>query len=84
ARRLTIRGPFNVQFLVRDGQYQIIEVNLRASRSLPFLTKATQVPLLREAARAMLGRPLTREGLARLPPDAGESRSRSSPSSSSP
>ncbi len=68
ARRLKIRGPFNVQFLVRDGQYQIIEVNLRASRSLPFLTKATQVPLLREAARAMLGRPITRDGLAPLPP----------------
>ncbi len=68
ARALTIRGPFNVQFLVKDGGYQIIELNLRASRSLPFLTKATGVPLLREAARAMLGRPLTREGLLPLPP----------------
>ena len=68
ARALTIRGPFNVQFLVKDGAYHIIELNLRASRSLPFLTKATGVPLLREAARAMLGRPLTREGLAPLPP----------------
>ena len=68
ARELAIRGPFNVQFLVKDGAYHIIELNLRASRSLPFLTKATGVPLLREAARAMLGRPLTREGLAPLPP----------------
>jgi carbamoyl-phosphate synthase large subunit len=69
ARALEIRGPFNLQFLVKDGRYQIIELNLRASRSLPFLTKATGVPLLREAARAMLGRPLTRTGLAPLPPD---------------
>ncbi|MCI4368441.1 MAG: carbamoyl-phosphate synthase (glutamine-hydrolyzing) large subunit [Thermoplasmata archaeon] len=67
-RALDIRGPFNLQFLVKDGAYQIIELNLRASRSLPFLAKATGVPLLREAARAMLGRPLTREGIAALPP----------------
>ena len=46
----------------------MIELNLRASRSLPFLAKATGVPLLREAARAMLGSPLSREGLAPLPP----------------
>jgi len=68
ARALDIKGPFNVQFLVKDRAYQIIELNLRASRSLPFLTKATGVPLLREAARAMLGRPLTQTGVAALPP----------------
>ncbi len=68
ARELAIRGPFNVQFLVKDEAYQIIELNLRASRSLPFLTKATGVPLLREAARAMLGRPISRDGVAPLPP----------------
>jgi carbamoyl-phosphate synthase large subunit len=69
ARTLEIRGPFNVQFLVKDQAYQIIELNLRASRSLPFLAKATGVPLLREAARAMLGRAISREGVAPLPPD---------------
>jgi carbamoyl-phosphate synthase large subunit len=68
ARNLEIRGPFNVQFLVKDEAYQIIELNLRASRSLPFLAKATGVPLLREAARAMLGRSISREGVAPLPP----------------
>jgi len=68
ARTLAIRGPFNVQFLVKDREFQIIELNLRASRSLPFLTKATGVPLLREAARAMLGRPISRDGVAPLPP----------------
>ncbi len=67
ASTLRIRGPFNVQFLVKDRAYAIIELNLRASRSLPFLAKATGVPLLREAARALLGRPLTREGVAALP-----------------
>jgi carbamoyl-phosphate synthase large subunit len=67
ARTLRIRGPFNVQFLVKDRAYRIIELNLRASRSLPFLAKATGVPLLREAARALLGRPLSRDGVAPLP-----------------
>ena len=67
AHTLAIRGPFNVQFLVKDRGYQIIELNLRASRSLPFLAKATGVPLLREAARALLGRPLSRDGVAPLP-----------------
>jgi carbamoyl-phosphate synthase large subunit len=69
ARNLRIRGPFNIQFLVKDHGYQVIELNLRASRSLPFLTKATGMPLLREAARAMLGKPLSKEGVAPLPPN---------------
>ncbi|HTW40087.1 MAG TPA: ATP-grasp domain-containing protein, partial [Thermoplasmata archaeon] len=68
AQTLSIRGPFNVQFLVKDRAFQIIELNLRASRSLPFLSKATGWPLLREAARAMLGRPISRDGVAPLPP----------------
>jgi carbamoyl-phosphate synthase large subunit len=68
AQTLAIRGPFNVQFLVKDRSYQIIELNLRASRSLPFLAKATGAPLLREAARAMRGRPLSRDGRVPLPP----------------
>ncbi len=68
ARTLHILGPFNVQFLVQGAAFQVIELNLRASRSLPFLTKAAGVPFLREAARAMLGRPLRREGVAELPP----------------
>jgi len=71
ARTLAIRGPFNVQFLVKDRAFQIIELNLRASRSLPFLAKATGVPLLREAARALLGRPLSGLG---APASAGRER----------
>ncbi|HEV2317983.1 MAG TPA: carbamoyl-phosphate synthase (glutamine-hydrolyzing) large subunit [Thermoplasmata archaeon] len=69
ARALAIRGPFNLQFLVKDGRFQIIELNLRASRSLPFLAKATRVDLLREAARALLDRPLHQTGQAPLPPN---------------
>jgi carbamoyl-phosphate synthase large subunit len=68
ARALAIQGPFNVQFLVKGSDYQIIELNLRASRSLPFLTKATGCPLLREAARAMLGKGLSQSGVVPLPP----------------
>jgi carbamoyl-phosphate synthase large subunit len=68
ARTLAIKGPFNVQFLVKDRSYQIIELNLRASRSLPFLAKATGAPLMREAARAMRGRPLSGDGRVPLPP----------------
>jgi carbamoyl-phosphate synthase large subunit len=68
ARTLRILGPFNVQFLVQGAAYQVIELNLRASRSLPFLTKAAGVPFLREAARAMLGRALRHSGVAELPP----------------
>ncbi|MGI0054862.1 MAG: carbamoyl-phosphate synthase (glutamine-hydrolyzing) large subunit [Thermoplasmata archaeon] len=68
AKELSIRGPFNIQFLVKDGAYQIIELNLRASRSLPFLAKATGVPLMVDAARALLGRPISRDGVAPLPP----------------
>ena len=72
ARTLAIRGPFNIQFLVKDRAFQIIELNLRASRSLPFLAKATGAPLLREAARAMLGRPLSGAGVpARAGAEAG-------------
>jgi carbamoyl-phosphate synthase large subunit len=69
ARELAIRGPFNIQFLVKDGVPRVIEVNLRASRSLPFLAKATGAPLLREAARALLGRALVGAGEDRLPPE---------------
>ncbi|MCI4348134.1 MAG: carbamoyl-phosphate synthase (glutamine-hydrolyzing) large subunit, partial [Thermoplasmata archaeon] len=62
ARSLKIRGPFNIQYLVKDGQFQIIELNLRASRSLPFLSKFTGLPLIAEAARALLGGRLQQTG----------------------
>ncbi len=67
ARALRIRGPFNVQFLAVNDEVYVIELNLRASRSLPFVAKATGVPVLREAARAMLGKGLSGQGLAPVP-----------------
>jgi carbamoyl-phosphate synthase large subunit len=55
ARALGINGPFNVQFLARQNQLWVIECNLRASRSFPFVSKATGYNFIEFAARAMLG-----------------------------
>lgn len=55
ARALRISGPFNVQFLAKHGSVRIIECNLRASRSLPFVSKATGNNFVKEAMRRMLG-----------------------------
>ncbi|NKC12966.1 MAG: carbamoyl-phosphate synthase (glutamine-hydrolyzing) large subunit [Gammaproteobacteria bacterium] len=55
ARALNITGPFNAQFLARQGEVKVIECNLRASRSFPFVSKVTGVNYAQEAARRMLG-----------------------------
>ena len=55
-----IRGPFNLQFLVNDGQVYVIELNIRASRSMPFVSKFVRTNLISLAARAILGKPLLR------------------------
>jgi carbamoyl-phosphate synthase large subunit len=55
ARALGINGPFNVQFLARQNEISVIECNLRASRSFPFVSKATGYDFIEIAARAMLG-----------------------------
>lgn len=57
ARALEVTGPFNVQLLARDNEVSVIELNLRASRSLPFVSKVLGVDFAREATRAMLGLP---------------------------
>ena len=67
ARALRIHGPFNVQFLAVGDEVYVIELNLRASRSLPFVAKGAGVPVLREAARAILGKGLSRSGVAPVP-----------------
>ena len=54
-RALHINGPFNVQFLARNNEVSVIECNLRASRSFPFVSKATGYNFIEIAARAMLG-----------------------------
>ncbi len=55
AEALAITGPFNVQFLARDNQVKVIECNLRASRSFPFVSKVVGFNLAEEAASRMLG-----------------------------
>ncbi len=55
ARALAIKGPFNIQFLVKNGDVQVIECNLRASRSMPFVSKMTGTNLMDIAAKAIMG-----------------------------
>ncbi len=55
ARRLKVRGPFNVQFLCKNGEVYVIECNLRSSRSMPFVSKSVGVNLMDLAAGVFLG-----------------------------
>ncbi|MFN4283859.1 MAG: carbamoyl-phosphate synthase large subunit [Alphaproteobacteria bacterium] len=58
AKALKVKGLMNVQFAVKDGEVYILEVNPRASRTVPFVAKATGVPVAKIAARVMAGEPL--------------------------
>ena len=55
ARALNISGPFNMQFLARDNDIKVIECNLRASRSFPFVSKVLKINLIELATKIMLG-----------------------------
>jgi carbamoyl-phosphate synthase large subunit len=55
AERLAVRGLMNIQFAVKDGSVYLIEVNPRASRTVPFVSKATGVPWAKLAAKVMAG-----------------------------
>ena len=55
ARELNISGPFNIQFLARDNEIKVIECNLRASRSFPFVSKVLKINLIDIATRIILG-----------------------------
>ncbi|MFA5815557.1 MAG: carbamoyl-phosphate synthase (glutamine-hydrolyzing) large subunit, partial [Bacteroidales bacterium] len=57
AKELNITGPFNIQFLAKDNDIKVIECNLRASRSLPFVSKVLKTNLIELATRVMLGKP---------------------------
>ncbi len=59
AKALKVKGLMNVQFAVRDGEIFIIEVNPRASRTVPFVAKATGIPVAKIAARIMAGEKLS-------------------------
>ena len=56
ARELNISGPFNIQFLAKDNHVKVIECNLRASRSFPFVSKIMKFNFITMATRVMLGR----------------------------
>ena len=58
AAELHISGPFNIQFLARENEIKVIECNLRASRSFPFVSKVLKINLIELATRVMLGLPV--------------------------
>lgn len=58
AQELHISGPFNIQFLARENDIKVIECNLRASRSFPFVSKVLKINLIELATKVMLGLPV--------------------------
>ncbi len=74
ADALDVRGLLNVQYAVKDGEVFVLEANPRASRTVPFVSKATGVPLAKAAARIMVGATLAElrtEGLVHPPAQGG-------------
>ncbi len=67
ARALGVRGLMNVQYAIKDGVVYVLEVNPRASRTVPFVAKATGVPLAGLAAKVMAGKSLREMGLTAEP-----------------
>jgi carbamoyl-phosphate synthase large subunit len=70
ARGLNVVGLMNVQFAIQNDVVYVLEVNPRASRTVPFVSKATGLPLAKIAARCMAGRSLASQGVTReiIPP----------------
>jgi carbamoyl-phosphate synthase large subunit len=70
AFELQVRGLMNVQFAVKANEVYLIEVNPRAARTVPFVSKATGVPLAKVAARVMVGQSLASQGMFKevIPP----------------
>ncbi len=65
ARELGVVGLMNTQFAIKDEEVYVLEVNPRASRTVPFVSKATGVPLAKVAARCMVGQSLAQQGQTR-------------------
>ena len=70
AKALNVVGLMNVQFAIQDGTVYVLEVNPRASRTVPFVSKATSLPLAKIAARCMVGITLEAQGVSKeiVPP----------------
>jgi carbamoyl-phosphate synthase/aspartate carbamoyltransferase len=66
---LNVTGPFNIQFIVKNSEIMVIECNLRAARSFPFVSKVTGIDAIEMATKAMLGLPLEAYPDVDLPPD---------------
>jgi carbamoyl-phosphate synthase large subunit len=62
---LGVRGLMNIQFAIKEEAIYVLEVNPRASRTVPFISKATGIPLAKVAARIMAGRSLEEQGVVR-------------------
>jgi len=58
---LKVKGPLNIQYLVKDDQVYVIEANIRASRSMPFVSKIVGINIISLAAKAILEKPLPKE-----------------------
>ncbi|MFB3891597.1 MAG: carbamoyl-phosphate synthase large subunit [Phycisphaerae bacterium] len=67
AKRLKVRGLMNIQYAVKEGVVYILEVNPRASRTVPFVSKATGVPWAKLAAKVMAGKSLAELGVVEAP-----------------
>jgi carbamoyl-phosphate synthase large subunit len=72
AKALRVRGLMNVQYAIRDNEIYVIEVNPRASRTVPFVSKAQGQPFAKIAAKVMAGKSLAELGMVEpTPPKAG-------------
>lgn len=60
AKELDISGPFNIQYLAKENEIKVIECNLRASRSFPFVSKVLKINFIELATRIMLGLPVNK------------------------
>jgi carbamoyl-phosphate synthase large subunit len=67
AEALKVRGLMNIQFAVKDGEVYVLEVNPRASRTVPFVSKATGLNMAQAAARVMVGITLKQQGITTEP-----------------
>ncbi|KIY73951.1 carbamoyl-phosphate synth [Cylindrobasidium torrendii FP15055 ss-10] len=66
---LNVTGPFNIQFIAKDNEIKVIECNLRAARSFPFVSKVTGIDAIEMATKAMLDLPFESYPDSGLPPD---------------
>lgn len=65
AKALNVKGLMNVQFAIQNGDVFVLEVNPRASRTVPYVSKATGLPLAKIAARVMAGKNLSQQGISK-------------------